>query len=204
MPDIRKIICPNPACKVILTIGYINGIETKSLTCPKCHTSHLYTEYIPYTQPEGKSHKKQSVPENDSDMTDVHNVFHQNDKHKEYSSDETHINDFTEYKEGSLVVPGSMSPIPLQMGENVVGRRANSSSASIQVNDPSNRMSRSHFRINVVRQNGKGNFHLISLTPGSKNKSYVNDMELPAGDEYILHHGDRIRVGEVTIVFKEH
>lgn len=148
--------------------------------------------------------KKQPEPESDSDMTDVRNVFHQNDKHKEYSSDETHIIDLTEYKVGSLVVPGSMSPIPLQMGENVVGRHGNFSSASIQVNDPLNQMSRSHFRINVVRQNGKGNFHLISLTPGPKNKSYINDTELAAGDEYILHHGDRIRVGEVTIVFKEH
>lgn len=201
MPDIRKIICPNPDCKVILTVGYFEGIETKSLACPKCHTTHKFSEFIPYTAPEGQPHKKQQVPVSDNDTTDLHNVIHQTNHYKSYSSDETQLNDLTEYRIGRLLSGGSS--FQLKMGENVIGRRASSSVATIQVDDPSNRMSRSHFVINVVRQEGKGNFHLISLTPGQKNKSYVNDTELPAGDEYILHHGDRIRVGEAILLFQE-
>lgn len=204
MLETRKIICPNESCRVVLTVRYFDGIENKSLTCPKCHITHKFSEYTPFTSHIESIIKRKQIVESDSDMTDVHNVIHQSADYKKYSSDETLVKDNTEYKIGYLQTNDSLSLVHLKMGKNVIGRRASSSTATVQIEDPSCKMSRSHFIINVVRQEGKGIYHLISLFQGHKNRSFINDVELPEGDEYILHHGDIIRVEDLTIVFKEY
>lgn len=101
---------------------------------------------------------------------------------------------------GKLRLPGVAEAIPLNVGVNIIGRKANASKATLQVEDASRLMSRSHFYINVL-ESDKGTFHTFYLVPGIKNATFLNDQQVYPEDKYFLNDGDRIRIGNLEITF---
>lgn len=189
MGEIRKIICPS--CNKVLTIGYVEGLENKSFACPVCKVKHKFTEYRPYQE------KKSD------DETELGDVLRYRAANKQASvqTDETGLGSGNQaIILGSLILPGITRPVPLKEGRNIIGRAASTSTATIQVNDPSGTMSRSHYYIDVLVYENTVR-HLLSIDPNAKNSTALNGVKFEKTDKLVLHDGDRIRSGQVEVEF---
>lgn len=118
----------------------------------------------------------------------------------------------TEYhqaKHGKAGKPGleyKGKAYPLATGDNIVGRKANTSSATLQIDtsaDAAGRtMSREHLKIRVVELSG-GKYKSMVSTYKAKNPTLVNGEQLNVEDCIVLCSGDTIKMGEVTVMFRE-
>lgn len=90
----------------------------------------------------------------------------------------------------------------LRQGANTVGRKAQTSQATLQlpVSDPY--MSRHHLQITVsVLPNGK--LKAVISNDRNKNITSINGVELPHDEAIVLSNGDRIVMGKTTVVYQE-
>jgi len=81
----------------------------------------------------------------------------------------------------------------LKPGRNIVGRMAQSSNASVQINSRDIYMSREH--VNIRIENG---FAYLSNCK-NKNKTFVNQTLIQPGDEVRLQDNDIIKMGLTTV-----
>ena len=186
--DKRKIVCPT--CKTVLEVGYFPGIESKSFPCPRCKTMHAFTEYLPYVAAGWRAAGSNASGEDTIPSGQG-----------KANSEDTPIAGDTKLVIGGLRIAGRSEPVRLRKGRNTVGRKADSSEASIQVADESRKMSRVHFVIDVTCKPGKGVYHTVSLAPGKKNASFFNGEPMTADDRYMLKAGDTLRVAGVELTF---
>lgn len=104
------------------------------------------------------------------------------------------------------VLNTTLSPFPLNMGRNVIGRKAKSSTADIQIPiqiEERSRTSREHLIIDVDKVNGKGIVHYLSLYPkGKMNETLFNGEKLSNADRVILKNNDIITLPDVKLVFE--
>lgn len=88
----------------------------------------------------------------------------------------------------------------LMEGENSIGRQASTSEASVQIATESRKMSRMHAKIEVLPAvDGRAvlsNWH-------NKNTTSVNGRPVGENAQVPLHHGDRILMGDVEMIFEE-
>ncbi|MDO4949769.1 MAG: FHA domain-containing protein [Bacteroidales bacterium] len=186
--DKRKIVCPT--CKTVLEVGYFPGIESKSFACPNCKTQHAFTEYLPYVAANwrtarGNASGEDTIPGGQGKA----------------NSEDTPIAGGSNSVIGRLQMAGQAGLVTLRQGRNTIGRKADSSDATIQVPDESRKMSRVHFVIDVTCKPGKGVFHTVSLAPGKKNASFLNGEPMEADDRFVLMDGDTLRVAGVKLTF---
>ena len=87
----------------------------------------------------------------------------------------------------------------LKEGSNVIGRRANSGTADIQISDDKY-MSRRHVQINVVRKGNGFEHHLVEI--GSTNSVKLNGKEINRNDILKLKFGDILTLGQTEISFE--
>ncbi|MCQ2256747.1 MAG: FHA domain-containing protein [Bacteroidaceae bacterium] len=88
----------------------------------------------------------------------------------------------------------------LSFGVNTIGRKATTSSASVQINVEDRYMSRSHAIIEVKNVGGQ-TLHILRNGAG-KNPSYLNGTLIETNDQLILNNGDRIKIGYTELTFK--
>ena len=88
----------------------------------------------------------------------------------------------------------------LSKGVNTIGRKAMASNATVQIDDPNGYMSRNHASIEV-RERGNQLLYIMKNTL-NKNPSYVNGNLVNEGDQLILNHGDRLKLGFNELTFK--
>ena len=89
---------------------------------------------------------------------------------------------------------------PLPIGRNVVGRKASSSSADIQIETEDKFMSREHMIINV-RRLPDGGIKVDVSNHKNKNSTRINDLLLQSGDAIVLHDGDKLQAGSTVMTF---
>lgn len=87
-------------------------------------------------------------------------------------------------------------------GRNVVGRKAETSNATVQISTPDRYMSRQHAVI-VVTSLDNGSLKAVLSGYQNKNAIMVDGQFLDAGDEVRLMNGCRITMGETTITYKD-
>jgi len=86
----------------------------------------------------------------------------------------------------------------LQAGDNVVGRKATTSGATVQLDIDDMYVSREHL---LIRVQGT----VVTVTNHkNKNNTWVNGMQLANGDVVNLSDGVTIKVGDTKIVYKQH
>lgn len=103
---------------------------------------------------------------------------------------------------GTLVMKSTGQRFCLKPGLNIVGRNAQSTSATVRINTgESKRMSREHLVINVERKPGQGFVHSVKLYKQQVNDTYINNERLTFGDIVVLRNGDLIRLPDVDLVF---
>ena len=105
-----------------------------------------------------------------------------------------------QHKQPRLIFGGQ--DYALTEGRNVVGRKAETSNATVQIATSDRYMSREHAVI-VVTNFDEGNCKAVLMPYQNKNGISVNSQPLEAGDEVRLMNGCRITMGETIITYKE-
>jgi pSer/pThr/pTyr-binding forkhead associated (FHA) protein len=90
----------------------------------------------------------------------------------------------------------------LRMGSNVVGRKANSSEANIQIVTTDMFMSRQHALIKMTKV-ANGSMKALISNFQNKHVTYVNGMELVENDEVLLINGAQIKMGKTIVEYIE-
>ncbi len=180
-----KIKCPT--CGKILRLQDASNINAASFTCPVCKEKHVVGKcqrYVEQPNPAASSCEETqycSAPPSQN------------------SAEETHIGLAPSVKIGTLTdVMGRT--YQLYIGINTVGRKAGSSTASVQIVTDDRTMSRSHAIIEVSNAGGK-TVHILR-NGANKNPSYLNGSLIGQQDQLILNNGDRIKMGNTELTFK--
>lgn len=173
MNNTLKIKCP--FCGAILAIKNQSGLENLNVTCPVCKTTHPI-----------KSCKVIQTYQKEETK-----YFNQYD---ELNKNIGHIGQVR-------VIGDDIQIFHLELGENIIGRKASNSSAKIQLITESKRMSREHIIINV-KESEKGYVHIVSLYKPKVNETLINQDPLVYGDSIILKHGDKIVLPDITLLFE--
>lgn len=195
-----KIKCPT--CGKVLALQDKPGINSKEFTCPACKEKHIVgncQRVIVKPKPTIASEETQygSTPN-----------YATGGEETQYSPAVSHAKG----KEETDIIPTPIAKLgyivdnlgkqySLSLGINTVGRKANSSSATIQIDVNDRYMSRNHAIIEV--RNAGGQIIHILKNGANKNPSYLNDQLLADGDQMILNNGDRIKLGMTTLTFKK-
>lgn len=179
LQDTAKIKCPN--CGVVLTVKYFSGIESKTITCPVCKKANVYTNY---RKPASASKPLQTDDEEKTVKPEEKTIPAQNP-----------VGGI-----GRLLQPETGKVYLLKMGLNIIGRKAHTSSADIQLDTDDKTISRNHCAIEVKKLSNGSYIHYLSNSK-NKNATYVNGEELKDGDRIILQGGESIKLGNSTISF---
>ena len=91
---------------------------------------------------------------------------------------------------------------PLGFGSNVIGRKATTSQATVQIATDDRYMSRQHLAIQVCKVS-TDNVRVVVSNYHNKNASYVNGQLLNEGDQLILSEGSIIKMGNTTVVYHQ-
>ncbi len=186
-PEIINIKCPRDGA--VLAIKNHPGIENREITCPVCKVSSPFSSY-----------KRVIVKKK------------QEEEHTQYPGEENQAasaegakpNKDIDCALGKLRVQGSGTPpFKLNIGKNVIGRKASVSSADIQIpTGDSKRMSREHMVISVQKVAGRGWVHFASLCKERTNDTFLNGTRIDFGDSLILKDGDIITLPDAKIIFE--
>ncbi len=219
--NVLKIKCS--FCGAVLAVKRQPGIESRVLTCPVCKSKAPFKSYKILggaggtKSPQGCGGGYDSEPTRypDSDRTvgydDSPTQYGRGSDDTQYAGygrggqadRKTEVNFGANWTLGKLTVAETGQSYQLRPGRNVVGRKAQSSSADFQIAVMENkRVSREHLVIEVKKVPGKGFVHYVSLFKEQCNTTLIGRETLVYGDCLILNHGDRIQLPGVTVKFE--
>lgn len=95
---------------------------------------------------------------------------------------------------GRLVIPSLNLVFNLKIGKNIIGRKAQSSSANFQIPCQERLMSRDHILIEVKKDETKGYKHILSLNKEHSNPTFINGNRLEYGEKIILCNDNIIKM----------
>lgn len=174
----KRIQCPQ--CGIVLDVKNSKNESVKLITCPSCHTT-LQIKFEPQKEPlEAHTYCAPKASNNLCGLTELATPNKTQDS-------------------ACLIYEGYT--YHLEMGDNVIGRKGNSSRASIQIATTDRYMSRQHCRINVSSLPDKS-LKAVLCDYQNKNMTSVNGQTIGLGDEIRLMDGDKITMGETTLTFK--
>lgn len=197
--QIKKIKCPN--CGVILAVKNSKDEEEKRISCPKCKAGlkvmfskpkpkeELLTAHTVYGPQQPKP-----TPQNDG-ATQLGGAF------VGASNGSTQLAAPQSFVRQAMLVFNGES-FDLELGENAVGRKANTSHASLQIPTTDRYMSRQHVLI-TVRRLPDGSLKSVLRNDQNKNGTLIDGQTIENGDEILLTNGNRITMGRTTLLYKE-
>lgn len=115
-------------------------------------------------------------------------------------ADETRIYSAPQRQAIGSLVDARGHVYPLRRGTNTIGRKAQTSPATVQIVTDDHYMSRSHAIIEV-RQAGDKVVHILK-NDANKNPSYRNSSLIADGDQEVLNNGDHLTFGKTELTFK--
>lgn len=181
--EIKQIKCPS--CGSTLSIRNSTNDAVKFITCPICKaglkvTFHRNTgeTILNGNQENGQTQLGQSC---NGDTTILAGS-------KEKKS-----------KEPCLVYEGKS--YPLALGDNIVGRKAATSTATVQIETTDRYMSRQHAKITVVSL-PDGSMKTVIRNYHNKNATTVNGQKLNTDDAIVLNNEYTIIMGKTTINYR--
>ncbi len=175
----EKIKLKCPLCGAILKVRAVRDIEKRNIPCPVCNSKSLFTEYKRVTET--------ARVESDDSSTEIAGVM----------GVLTPKSD----KIGYIVLMGSDKKYQLELGRNLIGRMASSSTANIQIDTTDRTMSRAHSIIEVIKLESSGKHIYHFFNSNNKNETFVNDQKVENDDKFVLNGGEKIKMGGVIISF---
>lgn len=193
-----KIKCPT--CGKVLRLQDAPNINAASFTCPVCHEKHVVGQCQRVVdQPKSAApmgEETQYGPAPKQSYGEETRIFSGGGY---TTGEETSIGQAPSANVGKLV-DANGAIYPLRIGNNILGRKAASSMASIQIATNDRTMSRSHAVIEVSQAGGQM-LHIIK-NDENKNPSYLNGTLIGQQDQLVLNNGDRLRMGNTELTFK--
>lgn len=173
-----------PYCSAVLVVKGGPGLENRRLTCPVCKETSPFSSFKTVVS----KVEKTVYPGSDTDEEDT-------DTDIERSSDGT----AGRLRPSDLHLP----PFQLKVGKTVIGRKASSSKADIQIpTGESRRMSREHLMIEVKKTPDRGYIHYLSMCKENLNATFLNDERIEFGDCFALKDGDVLQLPDMTLTFE--
>lgn len=218
--NVIKIKCSH--CGAILAVRNQAGLASKRVTCPVCKSQELFSSYRVVDD------VMRNAGGGQAGLDDYEPTEYPGGRGGNYAADgptryagsrDDTVTDETlgpagadpktrtaacniNFTLGKLLVPSTGQSYRLKPGRNVIGRKAQSSSADFQIAGDDKRMSREHLVIEVKKERGKGFVHYISLFKERCNRTEVGRTMLEYGDCIILHHGDKVRLPGAEVKFE--
>lgn len=177
--ETKRIKCPN--CGVVLDVRNSKNETLKIITCPQCQTQ-LRVKFHPLPAPASEPLDAETFVAGNKNTGD------------------TILNKKKPAATGKPVIAFAGINYPLAMGENIVGRQAASSHASVQIATADHYMSRHHIRINVSAL-ADGSLKAVVSNYKNINPTRVNGLKLEDGDAIVLQPGSNITMGETTVTY---
>lgn len=193
--EIKRIKCPN--CGVVLDVKNSKDEAIKIITCPQCKAK-LSVRF--------KRQESRSTLESPT--------FYPDNQHAPANNGETLLSGGKNIK-GKTILVSSKTGIsknaylkvdnkeyPLNIGENIIGRKAPNSKATVQIDTDDHYMSRQHAKI-IVTKMPDGKLRAVISNDHNKNISTIDGQDLLQGDEIVLNVGDIIVMGNTSITYRE-
>lgn len=186
-----------PTCGKILRIKETPTINTARFICPVCNEKHIVgnCQRIQKNQPKDIEATQYGTSQSTTSGSAEETQYEPNGSG---AVEETRVAN-APVNVGYLVDSAGRS-YQLSKGVNTIGRKAMTSNATVQIDDPNGYMSRNHASIEV-RERGNQLLYIMKNTL-NKNPSYVNGNLVSEGDQLILNHGDRLKLGFNELTFK--
>ncbi|MCI7119100.1 MAG: FHA domain-containing protein [Prevotella sp.] len=181
-----KIKCPT--CGKVLRLLETPNIDAAYFTCPVCKEKHIVGKCQRYVE-----QPKPIVPS-------CEETQYLGASSQQPGGDETRIG-ISPIARIGMLVDNKGASYQLCSGVNTIGRKATTSSASIQIATDDRTMSRSHAIIEV-RNAGGQTIHILR-NGANKNPSYLNGSIVARQDQLILNNGDHIKMGNTELTFKK-
>lgn len=187
----KSVVCPN--CGVILEVVNSKNEAVKQIFCPNCKIDLQVRFDSPPKQP-----------------LDAHTYYAPKSQKDRDNNGETQL---SRSKAGATILAPAPSKnisaklvfkgvdYPLQMGRNVIGRKATTSQASIQIATTDRYMSRQHAVIHVSTL-PDGTLKATFQNYQNKNDTTIDGQPIETGDEIRLVDGNSITMGYTSIIFK--
>lgn len=189
-----KVVCPQ--CGQVLWFVPVPGYQSKSMRCPKCGFRAKYSEFAnpaapaPANQPAYDAGAPTEIYNPAGAATEIYNPN---------ATGNYNIPRATNVAQLRVMLTGQIHR--LSVGHNVIGRKAISSTADLQIEgDPY--MSRRHVDIEVIQQpDGSYQYRLNEIN--SKNIVKLNGREIHRNDILLLAPGDELTMGQTNVKLVE-
>ena len=186
----KRIKCPS--CGVVLDVQNSKNELVKQITCPKCKAV-LQVKFPPQQEPlEAKTYyapPKKLVADNGATQL----------AGTSYGATQL-VTDTPKISTSAKLLYDGIS-YPLEEGQNIIGRKGNTSKATIQIATDDRYMSRQHCSINVTTLPDETKKAVLSNYQ-NKNLTSIDGQPIETGDAIRLTDGNSITMGHTTITFK--
>lgn len=186
----KRIKCPS--CSVVLDVQNSKNELVKQITCPKCKAV-LQVKFPPQQEPlEAKTYyapPKQPVADNGATQL----------ASSSYGATQL-VTDTPKISTSAKLLYDGIS-YPLEEGQNIIGRRGNTSKATIQIATDDRYMSRQHCSVTVTTL-PDGTKKVVLSNYQNKNLTSIDGQPIETGDAIRLTDGNSITMGHTTITFK--
>ena len=170
-----------PKCGVVLDVKNSKNEEVKQITCPSCKVI-LQVKFMAQQEPiEAKTYYAPPKPLADNGATQLA------------------MPQMKETSKASLCYDGVS--YPLEEGQNIVGRKASTSTATVQIETADRYMSRQHCCITVTTL-PDGTKKTVLSNFQNKNQTIIDGQLIETGDEIRLTDGNSITMGHTIMTFK--
>lgn len=200
--QIKRIKCPN--CNAVLDVQNPKNELLKKIKCPNCK-AELQVKFPPLKAPEKPldaetfiaTPKKPTIDYGETQLADGNNgatIL------GGAMAGATQLGSSPK-KESSARLVFEDRPYFLGEGQNIIGRKGNTSKATVQIATEDRYMSRQHCSITVTTL-PDGTKKAVLSNYQNKNLTSVDGQEIETGDAIRLVNGNRITMGHTTVVFK--
>ena len=189
--QIKRVKCPH--CNAVLDVKNSKNEEVKQIACPSCQTS-LQVRFAPQQEPI-EAHTFLETPQSSHSLNNVETLL----TGGKTGATQLHISEQQKHAHAELLYGGVN--YPLVEGQNIVGRKGNTSKATVQIETADRYMSRQHIVIDVTTLSD-GTLKVLLSNYQNKNLTSVDGQSIEAGDTIRLIDGNAITIGHSTLTFK--
>lgn len=202
----KRIMCPK--CRAVLDVKNSRNETVKQITCPSCKTI-LQVKFQPEKEPPQQTPLEAETfiatpkkPVVDSGSTQLAGGNNGETQLAGSSCGATQLVTPKEKVQSSRArLVFADHPYFLEEGQNIIGRKGNTSRADVQIATDDRYMSRQHCSITVTTL-PDGTKKAVLSNYQNKNLTTIDGQEIETGDAIRLVNGNRIKMGHTTVTFK--
>jgi hypothetical protein len=189
--QIKRVKCHQ--CNAVLDVKNSKNEEVKQITCPSCQT-WLQVRFAPQQEPI-EAHTFLETPQSPQSLDNGETQLAAGMS----GATQLNISESQTQTHAELLYGGVN--YPLVEGRNIVGRKGNTSKATVQIETADRYMSRQHVAIEVTTL-PNGTLKVLLSNYQNKNLTSVDGQPIETGDAVRLTDGNAITMGHSTLTFK--